>query len=149
LKHLEAFLIHFRALAFFLEEVGNYDDDIHASDFGVERRDVFEDQDERHDINKLLAHLTTRRMSYDDRPRSWRPGEMYARIAKKFDEFRSDLTEDKKHLFPGDDAGPAFWTDLPVFTTSGVGEPTLITFDSPIHSRGGVGQAVTRDARAL
>lgn len=84
---LEAFLVHYRVLAEFLSAKPKKEDDVTAKDFFPAWKSPvkFSDWD---DINKSLAHLTTRRIH---RTKKWPVQAMTLRMLQVLQEFENAL----------------------------------------------------------
>lgn len=125
--YLEGFLIHYRALAEFLESSGVKTSDIKASDYGVTSVPPLPP---REDIHQLLAHLTTHRLSSIEESHRWDIQKMHRDIEHAFASFRSALPEERREWFAtvpdGGTPPTVLWGDLTAVTTSSFG--SLVVF---------------------
>jgi hypothetical protein len=104
---IECFLLHFRIIREFLYPTRNSWtdkiklDDVIAFDFAEQWLETEEDwiecsPNERHRINKLLAHISYSRPTLDH---SWPIPPMLAAIRKSFAAFVARLPQDRQHWF--------------------------------------------------
>jgi hypothetical protein len=106
--HLEAFLVHCRALWDFLESNRTYDDDVTADQFipgwaPASRLSRYE----RTAINKQLAHISSNRLDYESSDeKGWNIGPMTQTLVTAFNQFCDALPADRQGWFGSEREDP-------------------------------------------